>query len=105
MRNSVSLLLDKAVSEEIRRIVAEAIRNRTSLSASAAAAEILDLHPRCGLNERQLADQVMMAAASANVPVEVGRSAPAQSADIVALHKVVIGTTDIAKRPLGSDSA
>src|SRR4051812_7315801 len=74
MRSAVSSFIQKLVFEEIRRMVAEAIKsNTTSLSAPACAAEIMKTYPRCGLDEAELANEVMMAAAYAGVPVEFGR--------------------------------
>jgi hypothetical protein len=55
-------------------MVAEAIKNGTSLSACACAAEIVKVYPRCSLDESDLANEVMMAAARAGVPVEIGKS-------------------------------
>jgi hypothetical protein len=74
MRRLASSLIDTLVSEEIRRMVAEAIKNGRSLSACACAAEIVKVYPRCGLDEADLANDVMMAAARAGVPVEIGKS-------------------------------
>jgi hypothetical protein len=44
------------------------------LSASECAARILATYPNCGLREREIADQVMMAAAHAGIAVEIGRA-------------------------------
>ena len=74
MRSAVSPFIETLVSEEVRRMVAEAIRNGTSLSASKCAAEIVKTYPRCGLDEADLANEVMMAAARGGVPVEIGES-------------------------------
>lgn len=60
------------VMAEIRRIVADAIREGGVIYARACAASILQTHPNCGLAETELADRVMMAAAAARVPVLFG---------------------------------
>jgi hypothetical protein len=62
-------------------MVAEAIKSGTSLSACACAAEIVKTYPRCGLDEADLANEVMMAAARAGVPVEIGKSRPGPRMD------------------------
>lgn len=60
------------VMAEIRRVVADAIREGGVVYARACAASILQAHPNCGLAETELADKVMMAAAAARVPVLFG---------------------------------
>lgn len=62
------------VLKAIRRSVADAIRSGTIVSASDCADRILETYPTCGLSKRQLADEVMVAAAKAGVPVEFGSS-------------------------------
>lgn len=71
------------VFEEIERMVADAIRDRSFLSATISAESILRTYPGCALSERELADQITMFAASAGVPIEFGRHARpiARSAD------------------------
>ena len=65
-------LIETLVTEEIRRIVADAIGNGAILSASPAASEVLRIYPTCGLTERQLTDRIIMAASAAFVAVEIG---------------------------------
>jgi hypothetical protein len=72
MQSAASSFIDMLVFEELRRMVAEAIENRTSLSASVCAAEIVQKYPRCGLDAADLANEVMTAAARAGVPLETG---------------------------------
>jgi hypothetical protein len=86
------------VDAEIRRLVAQAIGDGTSLSASAAAAYILVIYPRCGFDKKELADRVMMSTASANVPVEIGPSPRDEMADVLAPHKVVASAQNAKRR-------
>ena len=66
--NFVQSLLD----QEVRRLVAEAIRTGDVLSASWSAAQILRVYPNCGVRPEEIADQVIMAAAKAGVAIEFG---------------------------------
>jgi hypothetical protein len=61
------------VSEEIDRMIAEAVRKGKILSAPNCAADIVRTYSRCRLDVDEVADGVMMAAARAGVPVEFGR--------------------------------
>jgi hypothetical protein len=72
MGAAVSLFVDSLVSEEIRRIVARAIKDREMLRAFEAANTINRTYPNCGFTEREIADQVIAAAARAGVAVEIG---------------------------------
>jgi hypothetical protein len=60
------------VLNAVRRYVAEAIRTGSLISAAECASEILKAHPGCGLDEETIADEIMMAAAKAGVPIEIG---------------------------------
>ena len=68
-----SVFVSNLVKSEIDRIVAEAAMERRTLSAPVAAAEILKTYPKCGLAAERIADAVMIAAARADVVVEIGR--------------------------------
>ena len=68
--------IDQLVGEEIRRMIAGAIAEGVVLSTRSCAAKIMQAHRDCGLTESEIADRVMMAAASAGVPVEFGATAP-----------------------------
>lgn len=72
---SVSRFVTGAVSEEIRRIVAQAAARGSVLSAADAAATILNTYPKCGFCEAELANEVMLIAAQAGVGVQIGRTA------------------------------
>lgn len=69
---AVSALADALVAEEIRRVVASAIREPGLLSASHAANLVAFTCPNSGFSEIEIADQIMIAAARAGVAVEIG---------------------------------
>jgi hypothetical protein len=72
---SVSRFSSRFVAEEIRRIVGEAARNGRLLSSSDTAAAILKTYPKCGFDEAEIANEVMLKAAQAGVAVQIGKSA------------------------------
>jgi hypothetical protein len=87
-------LVDELISAAIARMVADAIRDGAMLSASACAGQLVATFGRYGVNQDELADQVMMAAARAGVPVEVGRPRrPAEIAPSTAPRRLVLPTT------------
>ena len=63
------------VLEEVERIVATAVRDGGCISASASAAWVIRIYPDCGLSEREIAEEIILAAAKAGVAVEMGRMA------------------------------
>lgn len=76
---SVSPFMSGLVSEEVRRVVAEAAKSGRMLSASDTAATILKTYPRCGFNEAEIANEVILKAARAGVAVEIGRQRSLQA--------------------------
>lgn len=64
--------LDALVLKAVRRYIADAIQSQSIVSASDCAAEILMTYPSCRLDRETVADEVIMAAAKAGVPVESG---------------------------------
>ena len=76
MGRAISGFVPGLVGDEIKRIVAARSKDGSVLSAAAAAAEIANASPGCGLSESEIADQLMMAAASAGVAVEIGAIPP-----------------------------
>ena len=68
-----SSFLSRVVAQEIRRIVVNGRSNGRVVSAPEAAALVLATYPRCGLDEADVANEVMMAAAREGVAVEIGR--------------------------------
>ena len=69
---AASSLLEDLLAAEVRRIVDEAARKGSTLSASAAATEIARICPDSGLDHRSLAERVMLAASVAGVGVQIG---------------------------------
>ena len=67
-----SPFIEGLVSEEIRRLVAEAIADGGIMSVANCVAKVVAVYPNCGISKRQIADEVMMAAAAAGVAVEIG---------------------------------
>jgi hypothetical protein len=55
--------------EEVRRVVADAVERRATLSAHDAAEQIGRTHPNSKLSKREIAAEIMIAAARAGVPV------------------------------------
>jgi hypothetical protein len=55
------------VSEEIRRIVADAVGDGMCIPVRASAARILRTYPDCGLEEREIIDEIVAAASAAGV--------------------------------------
>ena len=74
MRPNRPDLVQVLVAEEIRRSVADAIRQREIVNAAAIAAKIMKVYPRCGLIERELVNEVAMAAVKASLAVEIDHS-------------------------------
>jgi len=72
MRTAKSQSVEDLVSDEIRRVVAEAVTNGSILSIGDGVAQIMSAHPQCGLSKRQIGDEVIMAAAAAGLAVEIG---------------------------------
>ena len=69
---AASSLAEDLLAAEIRRIVDEASRKGSTLSASAAATEIARMCPDSGLDHRSLEERVMLAASAAGVAVQIG---------------------------------
>jgi hypothetical protein len=61
----------KPVAEEIRRVVARAIRDRSTLETGRIASDIAHSFPTCGLNTAQIAEQLIEAAVHAGVSLEL----------------------------------
>lgn len=62
------------VHEEIRRIVADAIADDEILHVGPAALRLSREYGACGLTPEDIADELALAAVSAGVPMELGRS-------------------------------
>jgi hypothetical protein len=81
-----SPFIQALVLNAVRRYVAASIRSGSYISASACADEILKTYPNCLMSEKELADEITMAAAKAGVAVQIGRarkvSAPGRPATV-----------------------
>ena len=71
-----SQILQTLVVEEIRRIVADAIRQGRIVKTGRHAPELLRAYPNCGLTVDQIVNELGAAAACAGVPVELSRHEP-----------------------------
>ena len=63
--------IETLIDEEIRRVVADAIREGGYLSSSSAAAQIMKVYPTCGLSPRVLSVRIILAAAVAGVTIKL----------------------------------
>ena len=70
-----SSFIDGLVSEEIRRIITESVFNGGTLSTAECVARVMAVYPKCGFAERDIADEVMMAASAAGIAVEMNWAA------------------------------
>jgi late competence protein required for DNA uptake (superfamily II DNA/RNA helicase) len=74
MRSPNHQLVQGLVSEEIRRIVADAIQGRgTCLRAARCASLIARAFPNCGLTADQIANEIIEAAIHAGINVEISK--------------------------------
>lgn len=71
MRIDRPSLTQTMVAEEIRRLVAEAIRDRACVDAAELAAQILKVYPTCGYDQGALINEVATAAVKASVAVKI----------------------------------
>ena len=72
MRAAKPPSVEDLVSDEIRRLVAEAVANGGILSIGDGVVQIMSAHPDCRLTKRQVGDELILAAAAAGVAVEIG---------------------------------
>lgn len=77
MGTSEQGFVERLVDEEIRRMVADAVKDGGTISTTKCAALIARAYVGCGLSQAEIADRVIMAATSAGLAVEIGRRAPA----------------------------
>ena len=70
---SVSRFISGLVAEEIRRVVEEVAKDGRMISAPDTAAAILKTYPKCGFDETEIANEVMLKAAQAGVGVQIGK--------------------------------
>jgi len=72
MGQSIPIIVDDLMDEEIRRLVAAAIKDGSIISPLDAAASLLKLFPTSTQNMQALSDRLLLAAAEAGVAVEIG---------------------------------
>jgi len=68
----VSLFAGKQISEEIRRVVAEAILDQTVVFCSDVARAITRDYPNSGVTEHEVAEEIVITAVRAGVAVKIG---------------------------------
>ncbi len=74
--NPDTTLVRRLVSEEIRRMVADYIRAQGCLRSGQHATRIANAFPNSGLTPDQIAEEVLAAAVSSQVAVEIARPEP-----------------------------
>jgi hypothetical protein len=72
MRNPSGRIIASLISEEIRRVIADAVADGEIIAANRTAADIMRAYPACGLGESDIVNEIVLAAARAGVAVEFG---------------------------------
>jgi hypothetical protein len=68
-------LLDKLlVTDEIQRVIAEAIEDGDRVYADHSASRIVQTYPKCGLTAGEIAEKIIRAAVDARLTVEMSKS-------------------------------
>ena len=73
MRPQPSKLIATLISEEIRRLVADAIAEGSVISTAQTADALMRSYPDCDVTEAEIANEVAWAACRAGVPIEFGQ--------------------------------
>ena len=76
MGTSEQGFVDRLIGEEIRRVVADAVQDGGMISTQQCAEQILRTYRGCNLSEADIANRLIMAAASAGIAVEIGQASP-----------------------------
>ena len=66
-------LIQALVLEEIRRLVAESIEEKSCLDTGRSALRIAKAYPNCGMSAAEIAEEIVRAAIPAGIAVEFGR--------------------------------
>jgi hypothetical protein len=66
------------VTDEVRRVIAEAIKDRDCVYADHSALRIARSNPHSGITEGEIAELIVQAAIQARVPVEMSKPAVAR---------------------------
>jgi hypothetical protein len=61
------------VSEEIRRFIAQAVKDGSSVQAGKSALRIAQAYPNCRLTAAQIAERIMAAALAAHLPMTLSK--------------------------------
>jgi len=61
------------VSEEIRRVIAQAAKDGSSVHAGKSALRIAEAYPNCRLSAAQIAERIMEAALAAQLPLTLSK--------------------------------
>ena len=72
MSDPFSRFIRGLVTAEIKRIIANNTKSGSILSAEQATAQVLTTYPRCGIDKRALANEVVLTAAAAGLAIELG---------------------------------
>jgi hypothetical protein len=72
MSDPISRFIRGIVTAEIKRIIARNTKSGSILSADQATAEVLTTYPRCGIEKRALANEIVLTAAAAGLAIELG---------------------------------
>ncbi len=68
-------LLDKLlVTDEIQRVIAEAVEDCDRVYADHSASRIVQTYPKCGLTADEIAERIIQTAVDAHVTVEMSKS-------------------------------
>ena len=68
-------LLDKLlVTDEIQRVIAEAVEDGDRVYADHSALRIVQTYPQCGFTANEIAERIIQAAVQAHVSVEMSKS-------------------------------
>jgi hypothetical protein len=81
-----SPIIGEPIASEIRRVVDRARETGSILSIADIAVDMLQTFPGTGLTVEHLANEVMIRAAAAGVPVEIGKPHSRGSAEHVGTH-------------------
>lgn len=65
-------LVQGLVIEEIRRLVADSIEERSCLDTGRSAVRIAKAYPNCGMTAAEIAEEIVRAAIPAGIAVELG---------------------------------
>jgi hypothetical protein len=89
---SASEIIEMLVTEEIDRIIAEALDTAIALSVPAEAERIVKTYSNVGLSEKNIARQIIMAAIAAGAGVEIEGTRIAHPLDSLSGSEDILST-------------